>query len=152
MHGSFQPLDSIRLFYIFFRHCILFHELNDVLSHQFTRVWQTFSVKSQVIYIWAFQITNSWFLLQLLNSSLQDRSSHGQHIEMNWHDQISPGGWLWFLIPALTYLIYEAKPLIKSQQSQIKEKKTVKVQRESTTKNLELQARQSLERKKKENE
>ena len=120
MHGSFQPLDSIRLFYIFFRHCILFHELNDVLSHQFTRVWQTFSVKSQVIYIWAFQITNSWFLLQLLNSSLQDRSSHGQHIEMNWHDQISPGGWLWFLIPALTYLIYEAKPLIKSQQSQIK--------------------------------
>ena len=49
-------------------------------------------------------------------------------------------------------MIYEAKPLIKSQQSQIKEKKTVKVQRESTTKNLELQARQSLERKKKENE
>lgn len=67
---------------------------------------------------------------------------------MNWHDQISPGGWLWFLIPALSYLIYEAKPLIKSQQSQIKGKKTVKVQRESTTKNLELQARQSLERKK----
>ena len=69
---------------------------------------------------------------------------------MNWHDQISPGGWLWFLIPTLSYLIYKAKPLIKSQQSQIKGGKetTVKVQRESTTKNLELQVK-TIPRKKK---